>query len=64
MKAPKVLADIVEAVVAALFIDLQFDFNATWKVCTITYVFLFSYSCYVGMTCSQKSNNYTTYTCL
>lgn len=32
MKAPKVLADIVESVVAAVYVDLQFDLQATWLV--------------------------------
>lgn len=32
MKAPKVLADIVESVVAAVFVDLQFDLKDTWLV--------------------------------
>ncbi|KAK1400526.1 Ribonuclease 3-like protein 2 [Heracleum sosnowskyi] len=34
MRAPKVLADIVESVVAAVFVDLQFDLKATWTVVT------------------------------
>ena len=33
MKAPKVLADIVESVVGAVYEDLCFDLKATWLVC-------------------------------
>ena len=32
VKAPKFLADIVESVVAALYIDCNFDLHITWKV--------------------------------
>lgn len=33
MKAPKVLAEIVESVVGAVYEDLQFDLKAMWLVC-------------------------------
>lgn len=36
MKAPKVLADIVESVAAAVFVDLQFDLKAVWLVCIVS----------------------------
>lgn len=32
MKAPKVLADIVESVIAAVYVDLKFDLQAMWLV--------------------------------
>ncbi|KAG5570277.1 hypothetical protein H5410_060043 [Solanum commersonii] len=32
MKAPKVLADIVESVVAAVYVDCHFDLKALWKI--------------------------------
>lgn len=32
MKAPKVLADIVESIAAAVYVDLGFDLHALWKI--------------------------------
>lgn len=32
VKAPKVLADIVESVAAALYVDCNFDLHTTWEV--------------------------------
>ena len=32
VKAPKVLADIVESVAAAVYVDCQFDLQALWVV--------------------------------
>lgn len=32
MKAPKVLADIVESIAAAVYVDLGFDLQALWEV--------------------------------
>lgn len=32
VKAPKVLADIVESVAAAIYYDCNFDLQAMWKV--------------------------------
>lgn len=32
VRAPKVLADIVESVAAALYMDCDFDLHAMWKV--------------------------------
>ncbi|KAK1362079.1 hypothetical protein POM88_046553 [Heracleum sosnowskyi] len=32
MKAPKVLADIVESIIAAMYVDLKFDLKAMWVV--------------------------------
>lgn len=33
-KAPKVLADIVEAIAAAVYVDCKFDLEKLWKVFT------------------------------
>lgn len=33
MKAPKVLADIVESIIAAVYVDQKFDLQAMWMVC-------------------------------
>lgn len=33
MKAPKVLADIVESIIAAVYVDQKFDLQAMWLVC-------------------------------
>lgn len=38
VKAPKVLADIVESVAGAVYIDVNFDLQTLWVVC----VYLFS----------------------
>ena len=35
MKAPKVLADIVESVIAAVYLDQKFDSKAMWVVCIL-----------------------------
>lgn len=43
MKAPKVLADIVEALVGATLEDLQFDLRAVWVVCFIFSLLIFKY---------------------
>jgi dsRNA-specific ribonuclease len=32
VKAPKVLADIVEAIAAAVYVDCKFDLEKLWKV--------------------------------
>lgn len=43
VKAPKVLADIVESVAAALYVDCNFDLHATWKVLMLHhFIFYFS----------------------
>lgn len=34
VKAPKILADIVESVVAAVYVDLDFDLQKFWMVCS------------------------------
>ena len=34
VKAPKVLADIVESLAAAIYVDLNFDLEKLWMVCT------------------------------
>lgn len=33
VKAPKILADIVESVAAAIYVDLNFDLEKLWMVC-------------------------------
>lgn len=33
MKAPKILADIVESVAAAVYVDVNFDLQRFWVVC-------------------------------
>lgn len=33
VKAPKILADIVESVAAAVYIDINFDLQRLWVVC-------------------------------
>lgn len=53
MKAPKVLADIVESVAAAVYVDCNFDLKTLWLV-SLTVV-----SCtyfFVICTCSPFSN--------
>lgn len=37
MKAPKVLADIVESVVAAVYVDCHFDLKVLWKVSCLSF---------------------------
>lgn len=37
MKAPKVLADIVESVAAAVYVDCGFDLKAFWLVCCLSF---------------------------
>lgn len=32
MKAPKVLADIVESIAAAIYVDIDFDLQRLWMV--------------------------------
>lgn len=40
VKAPKVLADIVESLAAAVYVDLDFDLKKLWVVSTVEdYVF-------------------------
>lgn len=34
IKAPKVLADIVESIAAAIYVDVNFDLQKLWVVCT------------------------------
>lgn len=34
IKAPKVLADIVESIAAAIYVDVNFDLQRLWVVCT------------------------------
>ena len=36
VKAPKVLADIVESIAAAIYVDVNFDLQRLWVVCTKT----------------------------
>lgn len=36
IKAPKVLADIVESIAAAIYVDVNFDLQRLWVVCTKT----------------------------
>lgn len=33
IKAPKVLADIVESIAAAIYVDVNFDLQRLWVVC-------------------------------
>lgn len=33
VKAPKILADIVESVAAAIYVDMNFDLEKLWVVC-------------------------------
>jgi dsRNA-specific ribonuclease len=33
IKAPKILADIVESVAAAIYVDVNFDLQKLWVVC-------------------------------
>lgn len=35
VKAPKVLADIVEAIAGAVYIDVNFDIQRLWEVCVL-----------------------------
>lgn len=37
MKAPKVLADIVESIAAAIYVDVHFDLQKLWMVCRNIY---------------------------
>lgn len=41
MKAPKVLADIVESVVAAVYVDMHFDLKLLWKVSCVSFVWIY-----------------------
>ena len=34
VKAPKVLADIVESIAAAIYVDVSFDLQRLWVVCS------------------------------
>lgn len=43
MKAPKVLADIVEAVAAAVYIDCGFDLVRLWVVSALCFCFHFPF---------------------
>ena len=40
VKAPKVLADIVEAIAAAVYVDCTFDLEKLWKVLSFYHVIL------------------------
>ena len=40
MDAPKVLADIVESVAAAIYVDLNYDLKKFWKVCSYVRTYL------------------------
>lgn len=46
VKAPKVLADIVESIAAAVYIDCKFDLEKLWKVFIlfISYVYFILYA--------------------
>lgn len=34
IKAPKILADIVESIAAAIYVDVDFDLQRLWVVCS------------------------------
>lgn len=35
VKAPKILADIVESIAAAVYVDIDFDLTRLWVVCSL-----------------------------
>lgn len=41
IKAPKVLADIVESIAAAVYVDVNFDLQRLWVVCAKIFFVLF-----------------------
>ena len=44
VKAPKVLADIVESIAAAVYVDCKFDLEKLWKVFLfISYVYFITF---------------------
>lgn len=49
MKAPKVLADIVESVAAAVYVDVNFDLSKLWVVCTLLFLIRSSRSSFRGL---------------
>ena len=38
MKAPKILADIVESIAAAVYVDIGFNLTKLWVVCSLLFL--------------------------
>ncbi|XP_015089687.1 ribonuclease 3-like protein 2 [Solanum pennellii] len=58
IKAPKVLADIVESVMGAVFLDCGFDVNAVWVIDLQRPTRAYCYAEYVGRTTTASSSEH------
>lgn len=43
LKAPKVLADIVESIAAAIYIDVDFDLKKLWVVSILSFIIIVNF---------------------